>query len=94
MKLLGRERLIEFSEKHSDASNWIYCWIGEIENASWRAPNDIRAGYASASFLANNTVIFNVKGNKYRLATIIAYATQIVVVRWIGTHAEYSRRKF
>jgi mRNA interferase HigB len=94
MKLIGRERLTDFVNKHSDVSSWIGCWIVEVENASWRTPNDIKAGFSSASFLAKNSVIFNVKGNKYRLAVIVAYATQIVVVTWIGTHAEYSRKNF
>ena len=94
MKLLGRERLAEFSNTHSDASNWIDRWVVEIENANWRTPNDVRSGFVSASFLRNNIVIFNVKGNTYRLVTTIAYATHIVIVKWIGTHADYSRRKF
>jgi len=69
-------------------------WEAEVTGASWRTPSDIKSQYASASFLADNTVIFNVKGNKYRMATTVAYNTQLVVVRWVGTHAEYSRSQF
>lgn len=48
--------------------------------------------YATASFLAGNVVVFNVKGNRYRMVTLIAYHTGTIIVRWIGTHAEYDRR--
>lgn len=47
--------------------------------------------YASASFLAGNVVIFNVKGNRYRMETLIAYNTATIIVRWIGTHAQYHK---
>lgn len=56
------------------------------------SPQDIKNRYASASFLANNKVVFNVRGGNYRLVTVIAYQTSIVVVEWIGTHAEYTKK--
>jgi len=52
---------------------------------------DIKERYRSASFLADNTVIFNVKGNSFRLEVRIAYKTQVLSVTWVGTHAEYDR---
>lgn len=92
MLLVGRDRLDEFTETHADASAWIENWIADAEIARWRSPQDIRNRYASASFLANRIVIFNVKGNRYRLETQVAYNTGVVVVRWAGTHAEYTKR--
>lgn len=58
----------------------------------WRTPQDVKGMYATASFLAGNVVVFNVKGNRYRMVTLIAYHTGTIIVRWIGTHAEYDRR--
>jgi mRNA interferase HigB len=92
MKLVGRELLEEFVLKHADARGWIGSWAAEVESANWGNSQEIRARYASASLLANNTIIFNVKGNNYRLETKVAYKTSIVLVIWIGTHAEYSKR--
>lgn len=92
MQIAGRDRLDTFVRAHSDARSWIENWIADVEAARWRTPQDIRRNYASASFLADNIVIFNVKGNHYRMEVRVAYKTRIVVVRWTGTHAEYSKR--
>jgi mRNA interferase HigB len=92
MKLLGRGRLEEFVLAHADARAWIAHWISEVEVASWRTSHEIKATFVTASFLKDNVVVFNVKGNKYRLVTHVAYQTGIVVVAWVGTHGEYSKR--
>ncbi|EIM01263.1 type II toxin-antitoxin system HigB family toxin [Rhodanobacter sp. 115] len=57
----------------------------------WTAPQDIKARYASASFVGNNRVVFNIKGNTYRLIVAVAYRFQTVYIKFIGTHAEYDR---
>ncbi len=57
----------------------------------WRSPADIKAAYASASFLANNRVVFNIKGNDYRLVTAVHYKRGIMFIRFVGTHREYDR---
>lgn len=92
MHIVGRDKLNEFCAVHADARKWIENWIFDVEAARWQTSLDIKNLYASASFLASNIVIFNVKGNRYRLETKIAYNTGIVVVQWLGTHAEYSKR--
>jgi len=92
MKLVGRELLEAFQLTHADARGQIASWVAEVESATWKTPNDVTARYASASFLAENTVIFNIKGNAYRLEVRIAYQTGVVVALWVGTHAEYSKR--
>lgn len=92
MKLVGREVIEEFILKHADPRGWVASWVAEVESANWSNPQEIRARYASASFLSDNTVIFDVKGNCYRLETRIAYKTSMVFVLWVGTHADYSKR--
>jgi mRNA interferase HigB len=92
MKVAGREQLETFCRKHTDARAWIEHWLAEAEEALWTTPRHIKRRYASASFLARNVVVFNVKGNSYRLETIVAYRTGVVLVTWIGTHAEYDAR--
>jgi mRNA interferase HigB len=92
MKILDRERLERFCRKHADARGWTENWLAEVESAAWTSPQDIRQRYASVSFLAGGVVIFNVKGNAYRLEVTVAYRTGVVVIDWIGTHAEYDER--
>lgn len=92
MRLIGRDKLDGFANIHADARRWIENWVVDVERASWKVPQDIRNRYANASFLPENVVIFNVRGNHYRLEVQIAYKTGVVIVRWIGTHAEYDRR--
>ena len=92
MRLVGRNTLDVFIRAHADARAWTENWIADIEAAQWRTPQDIRNSYASASFLADRIVIFNVKGNRYRLEVQVAYNTGVVIVKWAGTHADYTKR--
>lgn len=92
MKVVGRSRLHAFGQKHADARRWIANWLADAELAVWRTPHDIKAQYASASFLGRNVVVFNVRGNDYRMEVAVAYNVQTVVINWIGTHAEYDQR--
>lgn len=92
MKVLDRERLERFCRKHTNARGWVENWLADVESAAWSTPRDIRRRYLSASFLAGSVVIFNVKGNAYRLEVTVAYRTGTVVIDWIGTHAGYVER--
>ena len=93
MRIVGRDKLDEFVGAHADARPWIENWIAEVEASRWRTPRDIKDRHASTSFLAYNVMYFNVKGNRYRLEVLVAYNTGTVVVRWLGTHAEYTKRR-
>jgi mRNA interferase HigB len=92
MRIAGRHILDAFCRKHPDGSNWIENWLADAETAFWSTPSDVRSSYAAASFLAGGVVIFNVKGNSYRLETVIAYRMGVVSVTWVGTHAAYDAR--
>ncbi len=94
MKVLGLRILHEFCENHADCVQQVSTWIAEAREAEWKNPNDIRARYVSASFLPDNRVVFNVKGNRYRLDAKVHYQRQVVMVKRIGTHAEYDGWKF
>lgn len=92
MKVVGRDILDRFCTKHADARRWIENWLSDAHGAAWARSQDIKDRYASASFLAHNTVIFNVKGNDYRLEVTCAYRVGVVAVKWAGTHSEYDER--
>lgn len=94
MTVVGKELLFEFGKIHSNVRSQLSAWLYEVEDAEWRTPNDIKARFAHSSFLADNRVVFNLKGKKYRLDTKINYQAKVVLIKRIGTHAEYSKWKF
>jgi len=91
MRIISRRILREFWEKpgRKDAEQPLRAWANEIEKAIWKKPSDIKAHYRNASFLGKDRVIFNIGGNKYRLIVAVHYKSQIVFIRFIGTHTEY-----
>lgn len=94
MKVIGLGKISDFAIRHGDVLSQCEAWIKEAENAKWQSPQEVKNRYPSASILADNRVIFNLKGNHYRLDTKITYNTQIVLIIRIGTHAEYDKWKF
>ncbi len=91
MKVVGKQIAEDFVQAHADLRPQLDVWICEAEEASWQTPQDIKTRYVSASFLADNRVVFNLKGNNYRLVVKISYRAQIVIIEKIGTHADYSK---
>lgn len=91
MTLVGREKLDVFMRKHTDTRSWIKNWVSDVAGSNWQNTQDIKNRYPTASFLADNIVFFNVKGNSYRLQIQVAFKTGKVIVKWIGTHAEYTK---
>lgn len=93
MRIIGLGVLSAFCDEHADCRKWISNWIRDVQQSEWKTTHDIKARYPSASFLANNVVIFNVRGNEYRLETQVAFGVGVVAIKWIGTHSEYDKRK-
>lgn len=91
MKVIGKKRLDNFCSKYSDVRSQVASWLYEAEEARWDTPGDIKERYVHASFLSSNHVIFNLKGNKYRLEVKIDYKRQTVIVKRIGTHSDYDK---
>ncbi len=88
MRVIAKKVLRAFWEKHNDCEDQLKSWYKEAEEADWQIPNDIKKEYPTASFLADNRVVFNIKGNHYRLIVKINYAFSIVFIRFVGTHTE------
>jgi len=78
-------------KRYADAEGPLRAWLADAEKTSWRSPQDIKADYASASILSDDRVVFNIKGNTYRLIVVVSYAYQVVLVKFFGTHAEYDK---
>lgn len=89
MKIVSVKILKEFWEQHPETEQHLKAWVDEVRHANWQQPADIKAKYRNASVLKNRRVVFNIKGNEYRLIVAIAYRFSAVYVKFIGTHKEY-----
>lgn len=85
MRIIARRSLREFWEKHSEV------WYSLVKKSSWKNFNDLKANIRHASVVGNDRVVFNVKGNDYRLIAAIDYEKQILWIRFVGTHSEYDK---
>lgn len=94
MQVIPKSVITDFVKKHPDGKSSIESWYHEAKQAAWKTSMDIKNRYSTVSFLRNNYVIFNIKGRSYRMVTRIAYKTGYVFIKWIGTHAEYSKKSF
>jgi mRNA interferase HigB len=95
VRVISRKTLSDFAKEHADVRDALFAWYHEAESATWKTPQDIKNKYASVSFPKNRKdtrVIFNIKGNKYRLEVSVAYNTGTVFIKNIETHAEYTKR--
>jgi mRNA interferase HigB len=91
MRIVALKTLREFWARHPDAEQPLRAWHDEVSRAQWHTPADIKEQFRSASILKGRRVVFNIKGNEYRLVAALAYNTGLVFVKFIGTHAEYDR---
>lgn len=91
MKVVGIGKLDDFAQRHADVKSRLAAWVSEAKEAQWKTPHDIEQSYSNVSFLAENIVVFNIKGNHYRLVIKISYNNQTVLIHRIGTHSEYSK---
>lgn len=92
VRVFNRSTLAAFWRKHADAERPLRLWFSIVSGANWKGPDDIRRVLGSADFLADNRVVFDIKGNSYRLVAQVKYAPLFLVfIRFIGTHAEYDR---
>ncbi len=89
MRVIAVATLRAFWKSHPDAEQGLKAWYQEATNAAWTQPADVKAQFRNASVLKNRRVVFNIKGNDYRLVVAVAYKLQVVYVKFVGTHAEY-----
>jgi mRNA interferase HigB len=94
MNVISLKKIRDFAKNHADSRDALFSWYYEASAADWKNTQDIKNRYRSASFLENNVVIFNIKGNKYRLVTKVSYTYKTVFIKWVGTHTEYDKKNF
>ncbi len=92
MKVLGKPIIEKFGRKHANARGALTAWVEDVELATWKTPHDIKRRYSSASFLSDNVVIFNIRGNQFRLEIRVTHVAGIVRILEVNTHADYDEK--
>ena len=75
--------------KYLESEQPLKAWFQEVSHATWQQPADIKAQYGNASILKNRRVVFNIKGNDFRLVVAVSYKLQLIFVKFVGTHKQY-----
>lgn len=96
MRIIARKTLRDFVESlcggkdHKTVKSALDAWFHEVQDADWKVPTDVTRSYANASVVGDR-VVFNIKGNSYRLVVAVDYRRQIVFIQWLGAHAAYDK---
>ena len=91
LKIFSRGTLRDFWTKHADCELQLKTWYREAEKSNWKTINELKSEYPNASILKENRIVFNIKGNDYRLIVKFNFEYQLAWIRFIGTHAEYDK---
>ncbi len=91
MRVIALGALRSFWEKHPDAEQPLKSWYDETRKADWKSFHDIKTLYPSASIVGNDRVVFNIKGNSYRLIVLVRFRGKKLFIRFVGTHKEYDK---
>jgi len=97
VRIIARSTLVRFVASltgHKDyraVKSALDAWFHEVRKADWKNPANVKADFGSASIVGTDRVVFNIKGNDYRLVTAIDYRRAIVFIKWLGTHANYDQ---
>jgi mRNA interferase HigB len=93
MRIIAFRTLREFWEKpeYADSETSLRAWYHDAKNSAWKNSNELKQQYKSASIVGEGRVVFNIRGNKYRLIILIDYEFQVIFIRFIGTHQQYDK---
>jgi mRNA interferase HigB len=90
-RIFAKSTLREYWKKYPETEQYLKTWYDTAMNCDWRTPSDVRRNYANASILKSGRIVFNIKGNSYRLVTKFNFEKQWIFIRFIGTHSEYDK---
>lgn len=90
-RIFAKSTLKEYWEKHPETEQYLKTWFDTAMCSNWRIPADVKQAYANASILKDGRIVFNIKGNSYRLVTKFHFEKQWIFIRFIGSHKEYDK---
>jgi mRNA interferase HigB len=97
VRIIARKTLRDFveslrgSKDQNAVKSALDVWFHEVQSSDWHTPADVTKAYANASIVGGARVVFNIKGNAYRLVAAVDYQRRIVFIKWLGTHARYDK---
>ena len=97
MRIIARRTLREFVEQRRGYKDYVAlkaaldAWFDEVKKAQWSSTADVKRSYATASIISADRIVFNIKGNAYRLVVAADFEKSIVWIKWIGTHRDYDK---
>jgi mRNA interferase HigB len=90
-RILAKSTLRDYWIKHPDSEQYLKTWYDTAMSSDWKTPADVKLTYANASILKDSRIVFNIKGNSYRLVVKFNFEKQWIFIRFIGTHMEYNK---
>jgi mRNA interferase HigB len=90
-RIFAKSTLRQFWEKPPDSEQYLKTWYEIATSSNWKSQNDVKTSYAHASILKNGRIVFNIKGNDYRLVVKFRFDKQLGFVRFVGTHNDYDK---
>lgn len=90
-RIFAKSTLRLFWEKHPDSEHYLKTWYDTAMSSEWKTPADVKKSYATASILKDSRIVFNIKGNAYRLVAKFNFEKEWIFIRFIGTHTEYDK---
>lgn len=91
MRIISISTIRKYYEQNPAAKTALQDWVGKVQAADWKSFSDIKKSFNSVDYVGNQHYVFNIKGNDFRLVAVVKYTPKFVLIRFIGTHAEYDR---
>ena len=91
MRVIAKKAIVSFYTKHNDAETALEEWFEKTEKAKWENFAELKKTFNTADYVGNGRVVFNIKGNNYRLVALVLFKIKMVYIRFIGTHDEYDK---
>lgn len=92
MQIIAKRTLVKFWARHAQAERPLRSWYGFVDKATWTGPAEVKAAFGTTvDFVADSRIVFDIGGNQYRLVVHVAYEYRRVLIKFVGTHAEYDR---
>lgn len=88
MRVVAKSRLREYWQRYPDTEGPLLAWYREVEKEDWNSPATVKEKYRNASIVGDR-IVFNIRGNTYRLVVLVNYRFRLVLIRFFGTHKEY-----
>jgi len=91
MYVRGSRIIEDFCKKHADAAEPLEQWLSAVKKAQWKMHSDLKASFPSADYVGNKRYVFDIKGNHHRIVGLVVFFEGVVEIRYVGTHAEYTK---